>query len=124
MSDAPEMIEVPTDIEQPEMIGIPIDELKTLKSLADALSTQNKLTLEGQGQIVETLRALIVELGKQETIVIPASNVTMKASDVIPNISVPPAQVTVIEREGEKKVSVTIKRDRSGVITGFEGTIK
>jgi len=124
MNDAPEMVEVPRDIEQSEMIGIPIDELKTLKNLADALSTQNNLTLQGQEQIVETLRALIVELGKQETIVIPPSNVTMKASDVIPNISVPPAQITVIEREGEKKVSVTIKRDRSGVITGFEGTIK
>lgn len=108
------------NIDGEEMIELPLSEVKLIRQLSDALKSQNALVLQGQADNNELMKMLLMELGKQETLVIPAPEVTVKAAQVdIPPMPAP--VVTVMESpEGERLKVYNIIRDGRGLMIRIE----
>jgi prophage DNA circulation protein len=107
-----------------ETIEISVNEYKAVKAVAKGIVEQNQLVLDALKNTTETLKTLIEQLAKRETIVIPPAAVNVKAAEV--KIPPPlPAQVTVMEAPDEKRtIDIQVVRDGTGKMTGMTGTIK
>jgi hypothetical protein len=107
-----------------ETIEVSANEYKAVKAVAKGIVEQNQLVLDALKNTTETLKMLIEQLAKRETIVVPPATVNVKAADV--KIPPPlPAQVTVMEAPEEKRtVDIRIIRDADGRMSGMTGTIK
>ena|SRR3990172_1290906 len=116
-----------------EVVEIPLAEYEAIKAVAAGIADQNTLVLDGikaMSEAIALMEAAITSAIKEAiaglSIVV---NVPEQPAPVvnfsIPEMSVPPAQVTVkMPPEKEKKISMKIKRDRNGAIEGIEGTEK
>jgi hypothetical protein len=115
----------PLTVPDEQIVEVPLSEIKAIRQLADSLSTQNNLVLQGQADNNDLMKALLTELGKQETLVIPAPEVVVKAAQVtIPDIPAPVVQVMEAPEPEERLKVYNIIRDGRGVMIRIEESWK
>jgi len=122
----------------PVTINEPQDELEFegMKLLAGSIAEQNALVLNGIKAMTDAVILQAAQMADAFTKLgdaLASFNIVVNVPEqpapiinfTIPEMNIPPAQVTVkMPPEKDKKISMKIKRDRNGAIEGIEGTEK
>lgn len=113
-----------------DTVEIPIGEYEAVLKFSASIAEQNSTVLAALAGIVGISRDVLEQiktLAARETIIVPPAMVTVesaKANLPAPVVNMTPDVTVNVPAEGPRKIKLTVKRDRNGLISGMEGTVE